>query len=129
MTATRTTTAPEKNRPSTHDDLPPWERDGQTVLRRPDYATPEQAEWYGNALAAAARAGFIIDRDMNVIRPITEAELNANLERVQQSYDRGRAAYIEWATTGNLPEYPWILDEYCKAEKINNPRITEKENQ
>lgn len=119
--------APTEHRPTTHDDMRSYDRDGQTVLRRPHNPTPAQAKWYGQALAAAVAAGMEVDPDMNVVRPLTTEELDSNLERLQRQYDTGHEEYTTYLTDGTLPTWNYNMQTYCKAEGLQLPTANEKD--
>lgn len=121
-------TYPTTNRPATIDDVPSWEKNDETIASAPVMTTPEIAAWWGNTLAAAATTpGLTITKDGCIIRPITAEELQAALERKQNSYDRARAMYAEWVESGVEPEYTaWLALEYAKAEGL--PMPGDKEN-
>lgn len=119
--------APTENRPTTHDDMRTYDREGQIVLRRPHHATPAQAKWYGQTLAAAVAAGMEVDSDMNVVRPLTTEELDTNLDRLQRQYDTGHEEYITYLTDGTLPKWNYALQAYCKAEGLQLPTADEKD--
>lgn len=119
--------APTEHRPTTHDDMHSYYRDGQTVLHRPHNPTPAQAKWYGQALAAAVAAGLEVDRDMNVLRPLTAGELDSNLESMQRQYDTGREEYITFHTDGSMPKWNYNMQAYCKAEGLDLPTADEKD--
>lgn len=121
--------APTENRPTTHDGMRPYDRNGQTVLHRPNNPTPAQAKWYGQALAAAVAAGMEVDHDMNVVRPLTTEELDSNLESLQRQYDKGHEEYITYLTDGTLPRWNYSLQEYCRAESLDLPTDDEKDEQ
>lgn len=116
-------TYPTTHRPATIDNLDSWEKHDETIASAPAMTTPEIAAWWGNTLAAAATTpGLTIAKDGSITRPITAEELQAALERKQDSYDRGRAAYIEWVEDGTEPEYAaWLASEYAKTEGLPMP--------
>ena len=116
-------TYPTTHRPATIEDLDSWERNNETIASPPAMTTPGIAAWWGNTLAAAATTpGLAIAKDGSIVRPITTEEMQEALERKQDSYDRGRAAYIEWIESGVEPEYSsWLASEYAKTEGLPMP--------
>ena len=121
---------PTTNRPATIDDVDSWEKNSESIASAPGMTTPEIAAWWGNTLAAAATTpGLTITKDGSITRPKTDEELQEALERKQDSYDRGRAAYIEWIESGVEPEYAaWLAREYAKAEGLPMPGDEENHN-
>ena len=116
-------TYPTTHRHATIEDLDSWERNNETIASAPVMTTPEIAAWWGNTLAAAATTpGLTITKDGSITRPKTDEEMQEALERKQDSYDRGRAAYIEWIESGVEPEYSsWLASEYAKTEGLPMP--------
>lgn len=123
-------TYPTTNRPATIEDVDSWEKNDETVASAPEMTTPGIAAWWGNALAAAATTpGLTITKDGSITRPKTDEELQAALERKQDTYDRGRALYIEWVESGVEPEYSsWLASEYAKTEGLPMPGDKENPN-
>ena len=121
-------TYPTTHRPATIDDVDSWEKNDENIASAPEMTTPAIAVWWGNALAAAATTpGLRVTKSGEIIRPKTDEELQEALERKQDSYDRGRALYIEWVESGVEPEYSaWLAREYAKAEGL--PTLGDKEN-
>lgn len=121
-------TYPTTHRPATIDDVDSWEKSDETIASAPGMTTPEIAVWWGNTLAAAATTpGLTITKDGSITRPKTAEELQATLERKQDSYDRGREMYIEWVESGVEPECTaWLASEYAKAEGL--PMLDTEEN-
>ena len=109
------------NRPASHDDLPEYDRQPVRVLTRPECPTPAQAEWYGNALAAAPAAGLLVTDGMHIDRPRTEYELDQALASMQRQYDQGREQWVAYRADGTLPTFMWALVAYCKAEGLPVP--------
>lgn len=123
-------TYPTTHRPATIDDVDPWGKNDETIASPPAMTTPEIAAWWGNALAAAATTtGLRVTKSGEIIRPKTDEELQEALERKQDSYDRGRAVYIEWIESGVEPEYSsWLASEYAKTEGLPKPTTEENPN-
>lgn len=115
------------NRPSTFDDLKKYECDNVRVLTRPQNPTPAQAKWFGNALASAPAAGFVITEDMHIDRPKTEKELESELKSAQRIYDNGHEQYAILLEGGAYPKWDYQMRAYCEAEGIETPARPEAE--
>ena len=118
---------PTTHRPATIEGLSSWEKSAEAIASAPTMTTPEIAVWWGNTLAAAATTpGLTITKDGSVTRPKTDEELQKALEQNQNSYDRGRDAYIEWFESGTEPEFAgFIAREYARAEGLPMPGDSE----
>lgn len=110
------------SRPSTHDDLPDYTRQGHLVAHVPsDYITryPSLGQHLLAALAEADTLGLVRTPEGRIEIPRTDEELDQSLEQAQRSWDYNLRRY-EGVLAGDAkacPDYmrstvdAWAKDE------------------
>ena len=113
-------------RPETHDDLPDAEKAARSVIVVGDLDVLTQtpgamvAYWQLVDLLRDLNVGIVVDGH-DVQRELTDDELDAKVVSAQSKWDKGRVDYEKFIDTGDLPQWPWLMEGYCRAEGITPP--------
>lgn len=110
------------SRPQSTDDLPKHETEPYEVGRFDELlltAIPGALVAYGQLVDLVRAADPQVSVEgFRVLRSYSEDALAGKVEDAQRRWDEGKKEYDHWQNTGELPQWRYMLDAYCRAEGL-----------